>query len=165
MQQKTTSQVQIDTQARMMNKVVEPPDPSSSSVWSWWKHIMKASTVRPQQDQMNLWGACNTNMCMVWFFVQRKIYFGLVSEVKAPYVAEEIRRYMIQEYGLRAYSEGLEVYTTINSKFQNSWKTSNKKITFTWVLSGCYLGVTGCYLDVTWVLPTLTWLMVYSVCI
>ena len=47
-------------------------------------------------------------------------YFGLVSEVKAPYVAEEIRRYMIQEYGLRAYSEGLEVYTTINSKFQNS---------------------------------------------
>ena len=47
-------------------------------------------------------------------------YFGLVSEVKAPYVAEEIRRYMIQEYGLRSYSEGLEVYTTINSKFQNS---------------------------------------------
>ena len=47
-------------------------------------------------------------------------YYGLVSEVKAPYVAEEIRRYMIQEYGLRAYSEGLEVYTTINSKFQNS---------------------------------------------
>ena len=47
-------------------------------------------------------------------------YFGLVSEVKAPYVAEEIRRYMIQEYGLKAYSEGLEVYTTINSKFQNS---------------------------------------------
>ena len=26
---------------------------------------------------------------------------------------------MIQEYGLKAYSEGLEVFTTINSKFQN----------------------------------------------
>ena len=47
-------------------------------------------------------------------------YYGLVSEVKAPYVAEEVRRYMIQEYGLKAYSEGLEVFTTIDSKFQNS---------------------------------------------
>ena len=46
-------------------------------------------------------------------------YFGLVSEVEAPYVAEEVRRYMIQEYGLNAYSEGLEVFTTIDSKFQN----------------------------------------------
>ena len=46
-------------------------------------------------------------------------YYGLVSEVEAPYVAEEVRRYMIQEYGLKAYSEGLEVFTTINSKFQN----------------------------------------------
>ena len=46
-------------------------------------------------------------------------YYGLVSEVEAPYVAEEVRRYMIQEYGLKAYSEGLEVHTTINSKFQN----------------------------------------------
>ena len=46
-------------------------------------------------------------------------YYGLVSEVEAPYVAEEVRRYMIQEYGLKAYSEGLEVYTTISSKFQN----------------------------------------------
>ena len=46
-------------------------------------------------------------------------YYGLVSEVEAPYVAEEVRRYMIQEYGLDAYSEGLEVFTTIDSKFQN----------------------------------------------
>ena len=46
-------------------------------------------------------------------------YYGLVSEVEAPYVAEEVRRYMIQEYGLKAYSEGLKVYTTIDSEFQN----------------------------------------------
>ena len=46
-------------------------------------------------------------------------YYGLVSEVEAPYVAEEVRRHMIQEYGLKAYSEGLEVFTTIDSKFQN----------------------------------------------
>ena len=47
-------------------------------------------------------------------------YHGLVSEVSAPYVAESIRRLMIQEYGLSAYKEGYEVYTTLNSKKQNS---------------------------------------------
>ena len=54
-------------------------------------------------------------------------YYGLVSEVEAPYVAEEVRRHMIQQYGLKAYSEGLEVYTTINSKFQNMATQSLKK--------------------------------------
>ena len=54
-------------------------------------------------------------------------YFGLVSEVEAPYVAEEVRRYMIQEYGLKAYSEGLEVFTTIDSKFQNQASNAVKK--------------------------------------
>ena len=37
-------------------------------------------------------------------------YHGLVSEVTAPYVAENIRRFMIQKYGLGAYKEGFEVY-------------------------------------------------------
>ena len=54
-------------------------------------------------------------------------YYGLVSEVEAPYVAEEVRRYMIQEYGLKAYSEGMEVYTTINSSFQNMASSSLRK--------------------------------------
>jgi len=46
-------------------------------------------------------------------------YFGLVSEVDAPYVAEEVRRYMIQEFGLKAYTDGLQVFTTIDSYYQN----------------------------------------------
>ena len=54
-------------------------------------------------------------------------YYGLVSEVEAPYVAEEVRRYMIREYGLKAYSEGMEVYTTINSNFQNAASLSLRK--------------------------------------
>ena len=54
-------------------------------------------------------------------------YYGLVSEVEAPYVAEEVRRYMIREYGLKAYSEGMVVYTTINSNFQNSASLSLRK--------------------------------------
>ena len=52
-------------------------------------------------------------------------YHGLVSEVSAPYLAESIRRSMIQEYGLDAYKEGFEVYTTLDSRKQN---TANKAI-------------------------------------
>ena len=47
-------------------------------------------------------------------------YHGLVSEVEAPYVSETIRRFMIQQYGLGAYKEGYEVYTSINSSIQKA---------------------------------------------
>jgi penicillin-binding protein 1A len=47
-------------------------------------------------------------------------YHGLVSEVEAPYVSETIRRFMIQQYGLGAYKEGYEVYTSINSSMQKA---------------------------------------------
>ncbi|MEC7865883.1 MAG: PBP1A family penicillin-binding protein [Pseudomonadota bacterium] len=46
-------------------------------------------------------------------------YHGLVSEVSAHYLAETIRRFMVNEYGLDAYKEGLQVYTTIDSELQN----------------------------------------------
>ena len=45
-------------------------------------------------------------------------YHGLVSEIPAPHLAENIRRIMIQEYGLSAYRDGFEVFTTINSDWQ-----------------------------------------------
>ena len=54
-------------------------------------------------------------------------YHGLVSEVEAPYVSETIRRFMIQEYGLDAYTEGYEVYTSIDSKMQKAANTSLAK--------------------------------------
>ena len=54
-------------------------------------------------------------------------YHGLVSEVNAPYLAETIRRFMINEYGLDAYKEGLEVYTTIDSELQNLAVAALKK--------------------------------------
>ena len=47
-------------------------------------------------------------------------YHGLVSEVEAPYVSETIRRFMIQQYGLGAYREGYEVYTSIDSSMQSA---------------------------------------------
>jgi len=54
-------------------------------------------------------------------------YHGLVSEVEAPHFSETIRRYMINQYGLDAYRDGLEVYTTIDSKLQNLAVTALKK--------------------------------------
>ena len=54
-------------------------------------------------------------------------YHGLVSEVEAPYFAETVRSFMISEYGLDAYKEGLEVYTTIDSKLQNLAVSALKK--------------------------------------
>ena len=54
-------------------------------------------------------------------------YHGLVSEVEAPHFSETIRRYMINEYGLDAYRDGLEVYTTIDSRLQNLAVTALKE--------------------------------------
>ena len=54
-------------------------------------------------------------------------YHGLVSEVEAPHFSETIRRFMINEYGLDAYRDGLEVYTTIDSRLQNLAVTALKE--------------------------------------
>ena len=54
-------------------------------------------------------------------------YHGLVSETNAPYLAETIRRFMVSEYGLDAYKEGLKVYTTIDSELQNQAVAALKK--------------------------------------
>ncbi len=54
-------------------------------------------------------------------------YHGLVSEAEAPYVSESIRRFMIQQYGLDAYSEGYEVYTSIDSFAQKAANLSVAK--------------------------------------
>ena len=45
---------------------------------------------------------------------------GIGSEVEADYLAEQIRRYMIQNYGLSAYKEGYKVYSTLNSSYQTA---------------------------------------------
>ena len=41
-------------------------------------------------------------------------------ELKAPYVAEQIRREMFERFGKSAYEEGYSVYSTIDSKYQSS---------------------------------------------
>tara|TARA_Y100001970_G_scaffold98563_1_gene123873 strand:+ start:19295 stop:21580 length:2286 start_codon:yes stop_codon:yes gene_type:complete len=54
-------------------------------------------------------------------------YHGLISEVNAQYVAENIRRKMINDYGLSAYQDGYEVITTLDSRFQQSAQKSLKE--------------------------------------
>ena len=40
-------------------------------------------------------------------------------ELKAPYVAEAVRQELLEKYGKQIYTEGYNVFTTINSKLQN----------------------------------------------
>jgi penicillin-binding protein 1A len=47
-------------------------------------------------------------------------YHELKTEVKAPYVAELVRQQLQQMYGDEIYTEGYNVYTTIDSRLQNN---------------------------------------------
>ena len=46
--------------------------------------------------------------------------FGTAVEVSAPYVAEMVRREMLDRYGENAYSAGYEVITSLDSRLQNA---------------------------------------------
>lgn len=45
-------------------------------------------------------------------------YHGAISEVQAPYIAEMVRRELVERYGEDAYTAGYNVYTTIDSSRQ-----------------------------------------------
>lgn len=47
-------------------------------------------------------------------------YHGSLADIQAAYAAEMARREMIQRYGLSAYTEGLQVITTIDSSLQRA---------------------------------------------
>lgn len=47
-------------------------------------------------------------------------YHGATSEVTAPYIAEMVRRDMLDRYGDSAYTAGYNVYTTVDSKRQQA---------------------------------------------
>lgn len=47
-------------------------------------------------------------------------YHDLQTEIKAPYVGELVRQQLEQMYGDSIYTEGFNVYTTIDSKLQNA---------------------------------------------
>jgi len=53
-------------------------------------------------------------------------YHGATTEVSAPYLAEMVRRKMLEMFGQKAYTGGYEVYTTIRSDLQAA---ANQSIT------------------------------------
>jgi penicillin-binding protein 1A len=57
-------------------------------------------------------------------------HHGREIEVYAPYVAEQVRTQLIEEYGEEAYSIGLNVYTTIQAKHQQAANDALQKALF-----------------------------------
>ena len=53
-------------------------------------------------------------------------YHGATTEVSAPYLAEMVRKEMLERFGQSAYTKGFQVYTTIDSRFQAA---ANQSIT------------------------------------
>lgn len=47
-------------------------------------------------------------------------YHGLLSEVRAPHIAELVRRHMVERFGDKAYADGYRVYTTLASHRQTA---------------------------------------------
>ncbi|MEZ9989982.1 penicillin-binding protein 1A [Vibrio splendidus] len=47
-------------------------------------------------------------------------YHGAEIELRAPYVAEVARAWMVERYGEAAYTSGMKVYTTVDSKLQKA---------------------------------------------
>ena len=45
-------------------------------------------------------------------------YHGLPIELEAPYVAEMVRQEVVEQFGQEAYTDGYEIYTTVNSQDQ-----------------------------------------------
>ena len=47
-------------------------------------------------------------------------FSGISPEVEADYLAEEIRKYIIKNFGLSAYKDGYQVFSTIDSSYQTA---------------------------------------------
>ena len=54
-------------------------------------------------------------------------FSGISPEIEANYLAEEIRKYIIQNYGLSAYKDGYQVFSTINSSYQAAAREAVEK--------------------------------------
>ncbi|MDV7104234.1 PBP1A family penicillin-binding protein [Vibrio sp. TH_r3] len=50
--------------------------------------------------------------------------FGTEIEVNAPYIAEIARSWMVDKYGEQAYTSGMKVFTTVDSKLQQAAQTA-----------------------------------------
>ncbi|OIQ25396.1 penicillin-binding protein 1A [uncultured Vibrio sp.] len=51
-------------------------------------------------------------------------YHSAEIELRAPYVAELARAWMVEQYGEAAYTQGMSIYTTVDSKLQKAANTA-----------------------------------------
>ena len=54
-------------------------------------------------------------------------FSGISPEVEADYLAEEIRKYIVKNYGLSAYKDGYQVFSTIDSSYQTAAREAIEK--------------------------------------
>ncbi|MBC6413806.1 MAG: penicillin-binding protein 1A [Chromatiales bacterium] len=52
---------------------------------------------------------------------------NIKMDLQAPYVAEMVRAYMVEQYGESAYSDGFDVYTTIHQTMQENAQASLRR--------------------------------------
>jgi penicillin-binding protein 1A len=64
-------------------------------------------------------------------------------EVEAPYIAEMVRAYMVENYGNEAYTNGYNVYTSISSKLQNAANSALRMALMQYEHRHGYKGVLG----------------------
>lgn len=66
---------------------------------------------------------------------------GLTIETEAPYVAEMVRDYMVEQYGEEAYTGGFSVTTTLDSRLQETANKALRKALFDYDMRHGYRGI------------------------
>ncbi len=90
------------------------------------------------------------------------LHHGLSIELDAPYVAEMVRKGMVERYGKNAYTEGFKVYTTINSRLQKQAQDSVINGLLTYDKRHGYRGSSNHFSDASTWLTELSKLPVFS---
>jgi penicillin-binding protein 1A len=68
---------------------------------------------------------------------------GLDEDLEAPYVAEMVREEMVSRYGEAAYTEGYQVYTTVDARLQKAANQALREDLLTYDRRHGYRGVEG----------------------
>ncbi len=68
---------------------------------------------------------------------------GLEEDLEAPYVAEMVRNEMVSRYGEAAYTEGYQVYTTVNARLQQAANEALRRGLLAYDRRHGYRGVEG----------------------
>ncbi len=71
------------------------------------------------------------------------VVHGLALDLKAPYVAEMVRNEMVRRYGEKTYTDGYQVYTTIDAPAQRGANTALRNALLAYDRRHGYRGIEG----------------------